>query len=105
MKSLQRFSESDSSVSEPRIFNLTYQKICEMLIKELLLTKESYIFHEFRQLFEKMIETFCPRSLYEKYTEEEKSNIEFTKFFQTGFVLDDNILSGNQYNFQRIVIK
>jgi len=87
------------------VFKIKFDLLCMALAKEMLLTKDTYYWNEFKEIFKKMVETYCQRSLLEEITEEEFKRVESSCFSNFAMIVDENNLSSNYYLHQKVYIK
>ncbi len=105
LNSMQNFMDFKDVRDGQMIFELTYAKCCAVIVKEMMLMKDTYFWKDFKELFQKMVETYCPGTLSENIMEEELLNTQNSCFTLFATVVDENNLSLNHYLPQRVYIK
>jgi len=86
-------------------FKIKFDLLCKAIANEMLLTKDTYYLNDFKDVFMKMKETYCQRSLLDELTEEDITMIENSCFTNIAIIVDENNLSSNYYLHQKVYIK
>lgn len=87
------------------IFSVNFEKVCRAMVKEMFLTKETYYWGEFKEIFTRMQERYCPSILYENMMEEERIRIESSCFSSFAIIVDENNLAQQYYFENKVYVK
>lgn len=102
---MQNYFELVTKTGDQLVFRLNFELMCKVLAKQLLLTKDTYFYDEFRENFQGAIGRFCPGVLYNNMMEEEKERIENSCFGDFAVVVEENNLSLKNYSKEKLYIK
>lgn len=105
LNAMQNYMDLLRKEDDQLVFAVNFEKVCKAIAKEMFLTKETYYWSEFREIFAKMQGQYCPSILYEELMEVERVRIESSCFSSFAITVDENNLTQPYYFENKVYIK